>query len=56
MKFEASGLDGAISELEEAAAAMDAIDGDLAQVAFDTDDPASIQRAIIEMEAAVDKS
>lgn len=52
--FKISGLDGLTRQLDEVQKAADALDGELAGVSFDPEDPASIDAAIVEMEQAVD--
>ncbi len=49
-----TGLDRLQRQLEEAGRAFQALDGDVATLSFNPDDPASIDRAIHDMEAAVD--
>lgn len=49
-----SGLDSLSRELKDAQKALSELDGAIAEVAFDPNDPASIDRAIHEVEQAVD--
>jgi hypothetical protein len=49
-----TGLDNLKKQLDDAQRAFKALDGQLATVSFDPDNPASIQAAIRTMEAAVD--
>ena len=50
-----TGLDKFQRKLEEFQKAMHSLDGTIAEVRFDPKDPASVQRAVREMEAAVDR-
>src|SRR5258706_4634323 len=50
-----SGLDELQRELEQAQHAMEAIDGELTQVSFDPEDPASIEAAIQQVNDAIDQ-
>jgi len=49
------GLDKLAKDAEQASKAMKNLDGDLGGVKFDPNDPASIERAIVEMEVMVDE-
>jgi hypothetical protein len=49
-----TGLDQFQRTLQEAGEAFKALDGQIATLRFSPDDPASIDRAIHEMEAAID--
>lgn len=53
--FKISGLDGLSKSLEEAARALEGIDGELGSVSFDPNDPASIENAIAEIARLVDE-
>jgi hypothetical protein len=53
--FKISGLDGLSKTLEEAARALEGIDGELGSVTFDPNDPASIENAIAEIARLVDE-
>jgi hypothetical protein len=53
--FEIKGLDKLMRELEQFSKAMGELDGDICEVRFNPDDPASIEQAISEMEAAIDE-
>ena len=55
MGVKISGLDKLQKELAELQRAMVSLDGEVATLRFDPDDPASVQRAIREMESAVDR-
>lgn len=50
-----TGLDSLQKKLGELEKAMAELDGELGSVSFDPEDPASIEQAICEMEAIVDK-
>ena len=50
-----TGLDKLMRELKEAERALAVLDGDLLTVTIDPDDPASVRRAISDMERAVDQ-
>lgn len=50
-----SGLDKLQRELEQAQRAMKAIDGELTQVSFDPEDPASIEAAIQQVNDVIDQ-
>lgn len=52
--FKITGLDKLTREMDELAKFTKAIDGNLVNVRFDPKDPASMQAAIRQMEAAVD--
>lgn len=54
MVFKIKGLDKLQRELKQASEALDAIGGDVAAIKFTPSDPASIERAIADMEQAVD--
>lgn len=49
------GLDELQRKLKELERAIAALDGDLASVSFDPDDPQSVDLAIQQMEAAIDQ-
>jgi hypothetical protein len=49
------GLDALIRKIKELEQAVAALDGDIAQLRFDPEDPQSIDRAIQQMEAAIDE-
>lgn len=49
------GLDTFTRQLDEAQKALASIDGDLGEVRFSPDDPASIERAIQDVEAMIDE-
>ena len=49
-----TGLDKLQRELQDAQRAFQSLDGTIATLNFDPDDPASIQRAIRQMESAID--
>lgn len=53
IKFE--GLDKLQKELKHAQKALKELDGEIAQVSFDPNDPASINSAIVSMERMVDE-
>lgn len=53
--FKMTGLDALSRELNDAQKALSELDGDLAQVSFDPEDPASIERAIQQVETAIDE-
>lgn len=50
-----SGLDDLARQLDDARKAFATLDGDIAQVKFDPNDPASIEAAIQTMETAIDE-
>lgn len=50
-----TGLDKLTRQLDEASKAAGALDGDLATVNFDPNDPVSVQTAVRAMERAVDQ-
>lgn len=50
-----NGLDDLARKLKELGEATSALDGDITQLNFDPDDPASIEAAIQQMEAAIDE-
>lgn len=52
--FKITGLDKLTREMDELAKFAKSIDGNLTTVRFDPNDPASVQAAIRQMEAAVD--
>jgi hypothetical protein len=54
MSVKITGFDNLQKELAELSSALASLDGEIAQLRF-TRDPASVQRAIDEMEAAVDR-
>jgi len=54
LKVDISGLDKLKSELEAAQRAFSALDGEIAKVSFDPQNPQSVQAAIQAMETAVD--
>jgi hypothetical protein len=49
-----TGLDKLQRELEEAQRAFKSLDGTIAKLSFNPDDPGSVEEAIRQMEAAVD--
>jgi hypothetical protein len=49
------GLNALIYKMEQLQKAVAALDGDLAKVRFDPHDPGSIERAIQQMETAIDE-
>lgn len=53
--FKITGLDSLSRELKDAQRAISQLDGDIANVSFDPNDPASIERAISQVEQAVDE-
>ena len=53
--FKISGLDELSKTLEEAAKALEGIDGELGSVSFDPNDPVSIENAIAEIAQLVDE-
>lgn len=53
--FEIKGLDKLTRELDQFAKAIGELDGDICEVRFNPDDPASIEQAISQMEAAIDE-
>ena len=55
MGFEISGLDDLQRDLENAQRALRTLDGSIAQLEFNPDDPASVNGAIREMETAIDR-
>ena len=55
MSVKITGLDKLQKDLAELQCAMASLDGEIAQLRFDPGDPASVQRAIREMETAVDR-
>ncbi len=55
MGIEISGLGELQRDLENAKRALQSLDGDLARVNVDPDDPASIDAAIREVEAIIDE-
>lgn len=52
--FKITGLDQLTKQLEQAQQAIDELDGELATVSFDPNDPASIDAAIQQANASVD--
>lgn len=52
--FKITGLDKLTREMDELAKFAESIDGNLTTVKFNPDDPASVQAAVRQMEAAVD--
>jgi hypothetical protein len=50
-----TGLDEFQRKLDEFQKAMHSLDGTIAELRFDPKDPASVQRAVTEIEAAVDR-
>jgi hypothetical protein len=54
MVFKITGLDKLQNELEEASRAFEALDGEITTLRFDPTEPSSVERAIAEMERAVD--
>jgi prefoldin subunit 5 len=55
MELNITGLDELQRQLEELQRAMESLDGPIANLKFDPKDPASVQRAIREMETEVDR-
>lgn len=55
MKFSVTGLDNLTKELDEVAKAVASLDGTITTVKFDPSDPVSVDRAIRDMESAVDR-
>ena len=49
-----TGLDKLQRELKDAQRAFQSLDGTIATLSFDADDPASVQRAVRQMESAID--
>jgi len=49
-----TGLDALQRELKDAQRALQSLDGTIATLKFDTTNPASVQRAIRQMESAID--
>lgn len=49
------GLDKLLWELDQFSKVISELDGDICEVRFDPDDPASIEQAIGQMEAAIDE-
>jgi hypothetical protein len=54
MGFELSGFDALDRHLEQLGKAVELLQGDIAQIQFDPNDPASVERAVSEMRASVD--
>ncbi|WP_022976805.1 hypothetical protein [Nevskia ramosa] len=54
LSIKTSGLDKLQRELKDAQAAMSSLDGTIATLKFDPEDPASVQAAIRQMESAID--
>jgi hypothetical protein len=54
MSIKITGLDKLQRELEDAQRAFQSLDGTIATLRFNPDDPESVQEAIRQMEAAVD--
>ena len=52
--FKISGLDQLTKQLEQAQQAIDELDGELGTVSLDPNDPASIDAAILQANAALD--
>lgn len=50
-----TGLDGLTKQLKEAEWALKGLDGTFGKVSFDPTDPASIEAAIIQVEAMIDE-
>jgi len=55
INFEIKGLDALQNTLQEAERAAEALDGDIAQLQFNPADPKSVEQAIAEGNAKVDK-
>lgn len=53
--FNITGLDGLSRQLSDAQRALEALDGELGAVNFDTNDPASIEAAIQSVESMIDE-
>lgn len=53
--FEIKGLDKLTRELDQFSKAIGELDGDICEVRFNPDDPASIEQAISQMENAIDE-
>jgi tRNA threonylcarbamoyladenosine modification (KEOPS) complex Cgi121 subunit len=49
------GLDNLVRQMKEMEKAISALDGDIASVSFDPNDPQSIELAIQQVEAAIDE-
>jgi hypothetical protein len=52
--FKITGFEKVQKELQEMQRAAQALDGEIAQISFNPDDPESVERAVHEMEQAVD--
>lgn len=52
--FKTTGLDEFTKKLEDAAAAIKSLDGDIAKVSFNPNDPSSVEAAVVEMEQTID--
>ncbi len=55
MGFDINGLDKLQRDLDEAQRAIASLDGTIATLAFDPNNPASVEEAVRQMEDAVDK-
>jgi ssDNA-binding replication factor A large subunit len=55
IKINIQGLDKLQRELKEAERAFSSLDGTITTLQFNPDDPASVQRAMREMDAAIDQ-
>lgn len=53
--FKIEGLDKLSKDLEEASRALEALGGTIGEVRFDPDDPASIEIAIVSINALIDE-
>ena len=53
--FKISGFDGLSKTLQEAAKALEGVDGEFGSVTFDPNDPTSIENAIAEIARLVDE-
>jgi hypothetical protein len=54
MSLKITGLDELKKQLDDAAKALQALDGDIATLKFNPNDPSSVETAVVEMEQTID--
>ena len=54
MSFKITGLNVLQKNLDQAAKALGALDGELTTLKFNPDDPASVEAALVQMEGAIE--
>jgi hypothetical protein len=55
MSIKITGLDGLKKQLDDAAKALHALDGNIATLKFNPNDPSSVEAAVVEVEQTIDR-